>query len=331
MTAVERILILRLSALGDIVHTLPAVEMLRLGFPQARIVWVVERPYEQLVRASAAVDDVITVSTRAWRKAPFASATLASIRAVRRRLRSEGSGGLAIDFQGLAKSAVLGRLSGRAEQLTFPSHLVRERIARWMATMDAEIDAAQHVVDQNRALARAAGGKGDGSFTGLQRFAALAADVPGDLLDRVILNPGAGRADKMWPLPRWSEIGRRLNERGVRSLVVWGPGEEHLADAIAGTGAVDKAPPTTLPQLAYVLSRSRLVVAGDTGPLHIAAGLGVPVIALFGPTSSRRNGPWGQLEQCVEGGGSMDGISVDEVAGRLKNTLTEVREANRAK
>lgn len=331
MAPADRILILRLSALGDVIHTLPAVEMLRAGHPASRIAWAVEPAYAELVRQAAPVDEVILVATRRWRRSLLARETRRELGATIRRLRQEAAGGLAVDFQGLAKSAVIGRLSRRAEQITFPPHLVRERVARWLATGEATVDGTRHVVDQNRMLARTAGGEGEGSFAGLRRFAEQEGPAPEPLRRRIVFNPGAGRADKIWPPDRFAALGRRLQAEGQPPpLIVWGPGERELAAAAAADGSGELAPATNLRQLAAILLDARVLVAGDTGPLHLAAGLDCPVVALFGPTDPERNGPYGQLESCVRGDGSMDDISMDEVAAFTEAVLSGPREANRS-
>jgi ADP-heptose:LPS heptosyltransferase len=122
----------------------------------------------------------------------------------------------------------------------------------------------------------------------------------------VIVNPGAGRADKRWPPGHFATLARRLVDDGAAQVVVvWGPGEEALARGIAGTGAatapgVTLAPPTDLDTLLALLRRASVVVAADTGPLHLAAALGTPCVGLFGPTAAARNGPYGEAHRTVE-------------------------------
>ena len=133
-----------------------------------------------------------------------------------------------------------------------------------------------------------------------------------------MLNPGAGRADKQWPVEHFRELARRI---GKEALVVWGPGERSLAEAVGA----ELAPPTTLRELARLLRNARLVIAGDTGPLHLAAALQTPVVGLYGPTSPARNGPYGQLANCVETfttNRSMTSIDVDAVMRKMKEVLS---------
>lgn len=313
-------LILRLSALGDVIHTLPAVEALRLAYPSATITWIVERPYADLVRIASPVTRVITVATRRWRRSPFAAQTRAEVSDTLRSLRSMGSATTVIDFQGLAKSAVLGRVTGRKKQLTFGRGAVRERIALLLATDGVDVDTSVHVVEQNLQLVEAVGADPTaGTMNGLESFADDSSGLCEYLgvSERLVINPGAGRPEKLWGTDRFAELCRTLMQRGyARPLIVWGPGEEEMAEAIALRGGGEKAPPTSLREMTAVLRAAPLLVSGDTGPLHVAAGLGTRVVALFGPTSPLRNGPWGQLDHCVttwQSTKSMRDIRVDQV------------------
>ena len=143
-------------------------------------------------------------------------------------------------------------------------------------------------------------------------FAPFAQDASGGLArfaDRVVLLPGAGKPGKQWPVERFAELAKRI---GSDALVVWGPGEEALARAIGA----EVAPATNFRELAFVLKHARLVIGADTGPLHLAAALGTPLIGLYGPTDPARNGPYGQLERVVSTftrSKSMDDIAVDDV------------------
>ncbi|HUP64687.1 MAG TPA: lipopolysaccharide heptosyltransferase I [Thermoanaerobaculia bacterium] len=325
------ILILRLSALGDVIHTFPAVEEMRAALPAARMVWVVERPYAEMVAAVAPVDEVISVATRRWRKTPTSGETWAELGALRRTLRKEG-GGAAVDFQGLAKSASLGWIAGAKARFSFDRHSIREPAALLFSNRRIAVEPGLHVVDINRALARGVvadlgGTPVPGSAPDLQHFAA---DLPGELVgivddETVVFLPGAGKPAKQWNIDSFRALATTVTrDLRLRVLVAWGPGEEDLARGVVKEGEGTMAPPTNLRQLAFLLSRSRLVVGGDTGPLHLAAALGTDVVGLYGPTDPRRNGPYGQIDRCVtpEGGrGTMDAIDVESVAARVREIL----------
>ena len=325
------VLLLRLSALGDVIHTFPAVEEMRAALPAARIAWVVERPYAEMVAAVAPVDEVVSVATRRWRKSPSSTETWGELGALRRTLRREG-GGVAVDFQGLAKSAILGWIAGSTARFSLDRQSIREPAALLFSNRRVGIEAGLHVVDINRALARRVvtdlgGTPVAGNAPDLQRFAA---DPSGELAgivddETVVFLPGAGKPAKQWNINSFRALATTITrDLRRRVLVAWGPGEEDLARGVVKEGEGTMAPPTNLRQLAFLLSRARLVVGGDTGPLHLAAALGTDVVGLYGPTDPRRNGPYGQIDRCVtpEGGrGTMDAIGVEKVAARVREIL----------
>jgi lipopolysaccharide heptosyltransferase I len=284
---VHRLLAIRLSALGDVVHTIPAVVALREHYD---VTWIVEAPYRELVEIVAGVK-TIPVTLRNWRTLPDVA------RAVR-------GFDVAIDFQGLIKSGFIARASGARDRVGFDRSLVREKPSAWFTNRHVHIDPTRHVVDWNLALS------GAPAPAPALPFAAFAqGDFP-DLRDKIVLLPGAGKPQKLWPVERFRELARNLGEE--EAVVVWGPGEEELASSIGCA----VAPPTSLRELASVLQYARLVIGADTGPLHLAAALGTPVIGLYGPTNPQRNGPYGQLDRCIstfESSKRMDAIGVADV------------------
>lgn len=299
-----RILIVRVGAMGDVLHGMPAVAALRQALPGAHIGWAVEPRWAPLLVAahssgrSAAmplVDAIHLVEAKAWSKRPLSLATLHSMHALRRSLRA-GSYDLAIDLQGSIRSAVVARASGA--RYIVGSASPRERPARLLYT--AAIPArAEHVVDQGVEIASAA-----------VRLPLFAAQVPlpvdsaaeawcnallgGDARLLVFLAPTAGWGAKAWPAQHYGELARQLSREGYRVLVNAAPSSPDpvARNVVEGSGGAALAVPCTLPQLIALLRRVRLVVAGDTGPLHLAAALGVPVVGIFGPTSPARNGPY---------------------------------------
>jgi heptosyltransferase-1 len=296
--APQRLLVIRLSAFGDVIHTIPAVVALRDALPETEIAWAVEPPYAELVEIVARVK-AIPVSLKRW--------SMSRIAAAKRDVRGFSA---AIDFQGLIKSALIARVSGARDRVGFARDVIREKPAAWFVNRHATTDRSKHVVEWNVELAR--------TFApAIARvpevdFAPFAIDATGSLarfVNRVVLLPGAGKPGKQWPAERFAELARRT---GSDALVVWGPGEEALARA---TGA-EVAPATNFRELAFVLKHARLVIGADTGPLHLAAALGTPVAGLYGPTDPRRNGPFGQLDRVVSTYAttrSMHDISVDNV------------------
>jgi heptosyltransferase I len=233
--------------------------------------------------------------------------------AARRHMRGFDA---SVDFQGLWKSAVLGSIAAAPLRFGFDRAAVREKGAAMFYNRRVPVDQTRHVVEWNLQLAQAVAPMSDESPS----WTAFSNDRNGALIpymNRVVLLPGAGKADKQWPVERFREVAARF---GKRALVVWGPGEEALANAIGG----ETAPPTSLRELSYILENADVVVGGDTGPLHLAAALGTPVIGLYGPTDPRRNGPHGQIDSCINHFDStrlMASIPASEVIARVEEVM----------
>lgn len=286
----KRLLVLRLSALGDVIHTIPAAIGLKERYD---ITWVVEAPYRELVEIVAGVK---TIPVR-LKKEP--KSALAAIRQMRGFDAS-------IDFQGLIKSAALPWAARVRERIGFDGEAIREKPALLFTNRKVRVDTTKHVIEQNLQLAGTRWG--DGNWD--------AYPAPIDATGEIVLLPGAGKPNKIWP--HFGELVQRL----PNALVVWGPGEKELAEATGGR----LAPPTNLRELAYILGKAEVVIGGDTGPLHLAAALGTKVIGLYGPTDPRRNGPYGQLERVIDRfrtTKSMGTISVEEVVNTLERVTSE--------
>jgi heptosyltransferase I len=296
---VKRLLVVRLSALGDVIHTLPAVAALKA---HARITWVVESPYRELVELVAGVQTV-PVRMKQWARHPSA------MRDAVRQMRGFDE---SIDFQGLIKSAILPWVAGVPRRIGFAKAAIREKPALLFLNETTPVETSAHVIEQNLQLAARVGPRDPGSLS----WDAFTLPVPGTGGD-VVLLPGAGKANKLWPVERFRELATRI---GPKALAVWGPGESQLAEAIGAR----VAPPTSLRQLAGVLQSASVVIGADTGPLHLAAALGTPVIGLYGPTDPRRNGPHGQLDRVIDrfpSTKSMESISVNEVMESLERVV----------
>ncbi len=317
------LLVLRLSALGDVIHTIPAVMAVRDAIPAWRVAWAVEEPYRELVEIVTGAE-AIPVRMRRWGRHPIASRSRAS-----EAFSAMRGSTVSADFQGLVKSAVLGRLSGARHRYGFDRGAVREKASLFFTNRRVTVDTTAHVVEQNLELASAVvAGETRCAITApepaaLRRafggFAADAGDRLGELAGAVVLLPGAGRENKLWPVERFRAIAQHI---GKRAAVVWGPGERDLAEAIGAR----TSPPTDLRELARVLRQASLVIGADTGPLHLAAALGTPVIGLYGPTDPRRNGPHGQVHRCVERFTTtklMRSISVEDVVQTLERVESE--------
>jgi heptosyltransferase-1 len=304
-----RLLVLRLSALGDVIHTIPAVVALRDALPNTYLEWVVEAPYRDLVELVTGVD-AIPVAMKRWGRN-----LLASRGEVAYALRAMSGADASIDFQGLMKSASLSWVAGAKRRYGFERSAIREKPAALFVNQHIAVDTTKHVVEWNMQLASGVAGR----ELPMQEidFAPFCADPDAKLRDfagRVVILPGAGRPEKLWPVEHFRELAQTIGEEVV---VAWGPGERELAEEIEAP----LAPPTNLRELAELLRSARLVIGGDTGPLHLAAALGTPVIGLYGPTSSRRNGPYGQLEHCIDVFAttkSMQSIGVADVMRKIE-------------
>jgi heptosyltransferase-1 len=300
-----RLLVVRVGAMGDILHALPAVTALRLAHPNWEIGWVVEPRWRGLLAAPEVttrgagmpvVDRLHFASTRDWASNPIHPKTAGAIASLRKELVAAEYDAV-LDMQGAIRSATIARMAkvrriiGEAEP--------REKPARWLFT-ERVATRGVHVIEQDIELASAVAGD-ELTFTPAQLPLDPAAERWCDELlassgtrPAALINPGAGWGAKRWPVERYAKVARGLMERGFRILVNAGPSEEPMADAIVketSGGAIPLA--TSLDQLIALSRRIALCVAGDTGPLHLACALGRPVVGIYGPTDPSRNGPYG--------------------------------------
>ena len=300
----DRVLVVRLGAVGDVIRALPAVHRIRLAFPQAHLAWVVEDLAAPLLEGHADLNEVIVLSRRELRAAGRHPARLAATAAtIRERLR-RGRYDVAVDLQSTLKSAIVAFLAGAPRRVGFAATHCRE--GSFLFTNEWGRPSSPHLnrVDRNLEMAALLGAAHGPVTAALGERPAEAAEAE-RILDRlgpsrgrpVILCPGASRrqAFKRWPATAWSRLARLLSGAGRSPLIVWGPGEESLSKEIErdSRGEARLAPPTSLPVLAALLRRSALFIGADTGPMHLAWAVGCPVVALFGPTDPRLNAPVG--------------------------------------
>ena len=323
-----RFLVVRLGSLGDIVHAFPAVSGLRNPFANAEIVWLTHPKWEFLVKTAALATEVWTVETRDW----------SNLRAMLRQIRKHRFEA-AIDYQGLWKSAAIPFLARVPRRVGFSGETVREAGVPMLYTDRVKVTASAHVADQNGALSARAGALIPVGDVALQVPADDQQVVRARLLqegidDYLVLSPGGGWRSKCWPAERYGSLAKRiLDELGLRSVINVGPGEETLASSVMrGAGDAQPLPFTgSLGQLMALLKNARSVVAGDTGPLHLADALGTQVVAIFGPTDPVRNGPYRRTGTVLRREGatttykrgadtdeSLLHISVDEVLNALR-------------
>jgi len=291
------ILVIKLSALGDIIHAIPAVSALKRSFPDSRLHWCVEAHCAVLVEHLTCVDRVHLAHTRTWRR----GRRWTGRQGMRRFLADMRAFDfdLAIDFQGLLKSAVLARLSGCRERIGWDRSLLREPLARHLYTRTVgDVAFETHMIDQCAALVQAVGVAAiprEFPFR-LPEPALAAADTFRRRLPRedfVLLNPGAGWPTKRWPAERFGELARRLEqELDITPVITYGPGEETLLAEIRALCPDVVPAPLGLMEFMALCLQARCFVGGDTGPLHMASAVGTPAVALFGPSLPSRNGPF---------------------------------------
>jgi lipopolysaccharide heptosyltransferase I len=294
---VKRALIVRLGALGDVVHAIPVAAALRRSFPSARIDWLVSAKHREILDLVPVIDRRLVINDRS--DAEGGASMLTAIRELRR-----GQYDVALDLQGLIKSALLARSSGAARVIGFSSRYARERLASlfYTDTFDPgrggiyDPRETRHVVQINLGLLQTIG-------LAVSRTEFPIEVAPSEAAARVaqrtggryaLINPGAAWPNKRWPPSRFAALAAALRERaGLTSVVLWGPGEEPLADEVvsAAGGAAVLSPPTTIADLVALARGASLMVSGDTGPAHVASAVGTPIVGLYGPTRPSRNGP----------------------------------------
>ncbi len=302
----DRILVMRLSSMGDVIHTLPAVALLRRVLPNSTIGWAIEerwiellcaRPEERLGPRSPQkplVDRVHILNTKAWRSAPFSDQTWREIRDTWDELKSAGYDA-AFDWQGAVRTAMVPQMLGTPLRVGF----VRPREGAAGVFYNRTVEAmGTHIIEQNISLV--ADSADHTSLCGVQFPCDPTMEAWADReLEKLggnfaIVNPGAGWGAKCWPAERYGDVARRLGETGLKSVINFGPGEEELARTVAQAGgSAASAISCSVGQLIALTRRAKLFIGGDTGPMHLAAALKVPVVAIFGPTNPTRNGPFG--------------------------------------
>jgi lipopolysaccharide heptosyltransferase I len=314
-----RFLIIRLSSIGDIVHALPAVAALGEAFPNAEISWAIEKRYTMLLEGNPFVRRVIPLDTLGWRSRLASSYTLEEVVGSILSLR-ELAFDTAIDFQGLVKSGIIAGISRSRERLGFAEYWLREPAAGAFYTERVSPRECRHVIEMNLALVERLGVPAlhprqwrfplprDASQEQAikQRLAALGVE------EFIIINPGGGWISKRWSPGDYAEllglIERHHREPGWRILLTGSPEEEALIQEIVERSGSQRAMyfASTLAQFIALARRAQLFVGGDTGPLHLAAAIGTPIVAIYGPTDRARNGPFSATDITLSNDGAID-------------------------
>jgi lipopolysaccharide heptosyltransferase I len=303
------VLIVRTGAMGDIIHALPAITALREAHPNWYLGWVVEPRWRALLCAESKPDDfgrsnlrmplvdqIHRANTRRWSFEPLSGSTLDDIFRIRRELKKFRYD-VCIDLQGSIRSSIIGRWSGAQRRIG--ANAPRESVARYSYN-ERVPTYTEHVIEQALELA--------GTISG-EKLAYTRACLPRDeyaeswceqFLPRegtcpiVLMNPGAGWGAKQWPAVRYGEVAKSLSAMGYCVIVNTGPMEESLAaEVVRASGRTAMTAECNVSQLISLTRRATVMIAGDTGPLHLACALGKPVVGIFGPTDPARNGPYG--------------------------------------
>ncbi|MBY0493313.1 MAG: lipopolysaccharide heptosyltransferase I [Cyanobacteria bacterium] len=341
-----RILIVRLSALGDIVHALPVLPAIKHAMPGAQVDWLVEENYASILSMAAGLRKrVIVRATRTFETADTISfGGLLGFHAAAKYLWNQDYD-FALDLQGLIKSAIWARLSFADRVVGFDPPNLREPQAAFLYSQTVTPVDATHVIRKNLSILSALQIKPGGLEMPLTPQASAdttaAIETAGGSLGYIVLNPGAAWPNKRWPPERFGALAASLQDRtGLRSLVTWGPAERDLANAVvnASDGSAGLAPATSVSDLAVLMREAALVVSGDTGPLHIAAAMGTPLVGLYGPTWPERNGPWDPEDvvisranvcvchhkrHCLRGAPCIETITLDEVVSASAKRLVK--------
>lgn len=309
---IKKILIIRLSAIGDVVHCLPTLKVLRHSFPQAEISWAVDTLAANLLEGHPYLQQVLVIPAKELDKKLKKFSTLregmGEIKKISQQLQAEKFD-LSIDLHGLLKSGIVSYLSKAPVRLVHPQ---ARDFSQFFATHRVPpISPSPHLVDNYLDTARYLGleidkvefplsiGKKEEESS--RRFLKASRLEEGQLL--IGLNPGASRVNKQWPPEKFAQLGNQLKEKYDCQIILFGsPGDLGLVRKITSqmhSNPLIAAGKTSLQGLAALIKECNLFISGDTGPLHMAVAVGTPVVALFGPTDYHRSGPYGEKKVII--------------------------------
>ena len=328
-----RFLVIRLSSIGDIVHALPAVAALGETFPGAEIHWIVEARHAGLLEGNPFVRRLIRLDTLGWRRRLMAGSTIESIVRDIAALR-QAKYDAAIDFQGLYKSALIARLSRSRERIGLTESWLREPVAGIFYTERVTPHGITHIIEMNMALVERLGARpvareqwqfplprteAEDQFVE-QQLATSGSD------DFMVVNPGGGWKTKCWAPENYADLIRLLTREFRGNFLLTGSAdEEPLIREITQRANIARAKhfPSTITQFIALVRRAKLFLGGDTGPLHLAAAVRTPVVALYGPTDPARNGPFSAADITLWNRGPIDYTRRTPQAGHLAGISVE--------
>lgn len=349
----DRILIVKLGAIGDVIHALPALRTLRKNLPKAYIAWIVEQKASLILKGNDDLDELIVIDTKKWRR-EIGLKTIREIRELLSHLKGRKFD-VALDLQGLIKSGLITYLSGAESRIGYGCPHLRERLNGLFTNIKVcPLESERHVIDLALSLLRPLNitkidketrfniPKEDEEYIdtfirekGLNRGKAL-----------VIINPGAGWKTKLWGTANYAALADMIATKNKADIVItWGPREEEMATEVRSKmkerGIL--SPPAPLPSFISLLKRCTLLVGADTGPLHLAAALGKRCVGIYGPSDPSRNGPYGEGHRVVykkmgcsncykrvcDDLSCMQTITPAEVYGEVDSLLKEIRDDHR--
>jgi heptosyltransferase I len=355
-----RFLVVRLSSIGDIVHTLPAVAALGEAFPQAEVHWAVEPRYAGLLDGNPFVRRVIGIDTLGWRIRPASGATLEDVARTTLELRGVAYD-VAIDFQGLVKSATIAWLSRSRERLGLAEYWLKEPLAGVFYTDRVAVRRDVHAIEESMALVErltSTSGLPPVSSVGLYdpegwkfplpRTTEADSYVEHQLTalgarEFIVINPGGGWMAKRWPPENYAELVHRLeSELPYHFLLTGSPEEQPMIEGILQRAKARQAAcfRSTLVEFTALVRRASLFIGGDTGPLHLAAAVRTPIVAIYGPTEPARNGPFSPEDIALSNSGPFDhtrrtknpaylqGVSVEAVLEAVRRRVLRVQRAH---
>jgi heptosyltransferase-1 len=303
--AMDHFLIIRLSSLGDVIHTLPAFSALRKKFPTAKISWVVEENGKEILDLVQGLDRIVPVTLKRWKLG--STGFWQEFSKLKKEIRNKDQ--VAIDFQGLVKSGFLAYLSGARRRIGFHRKNLKERQASIFYTENlAEVSEKEHVIGKNLKLLSLLGVEDSDYVFPLHLPEELSAHIQRVLEDLgyephrklLLLNVGAAWETKRWYADRWIRLIKMIGGERAFPVLLWGnEAEQELAKKVSQASGVPLVPTLSLKEVMVLIQRASVLVSGDTFALQAAGAFATPVVGLFGPTTPSRNGPFRERDRVV--------------------------------
>ncbi len=292
-----RILIVKLGSIGDIVHTLPSLAAIKKSLPNAKVSWVVENRSAEILKENQLLENLIIIDTKFLRE----TKSFAELQRQKRLLKVENFD-IAIDFQGLIKSAFIAKISGAKKRFGFARKSLREPLSRFALTNTFEVDSGINIIEKNLTLLKKSLGIVVPAnaidfefpiFTNQSHKDEAAGIIQRAGENFTILNPAAGWKTKLWSAENFGKLADKLfEEKGLTTVLTFAGKEESLAERVIAASTTKKIVKAKLSLKGFyeLAKRAKIYVGGDTGPTHLAVAAKCPVVGIFGPTEWWRNG-----------------------------------------